>query len=161
VAFEPSVRELCRLYRNLALNDAVNVIVVPFALASEPGTGELMIADNGNAGMNSVRPLEHVVSRQRCTFVRLDDVLSADLLDQVRLIKIDVEGAELEVLRGMDRYMSRLQRATFVVEITHDYLVQLGASVADIYGFFDRHGYRPEFNPANSVQYDEVFRRRG
>jgi hypothetical protein len=87
----------------------------------------------------------------------LDDVVPEAMLDHVRLVKIDVEGAELDVLLGMGRFMPRLSRSTFVVEITQTYLAQLGASAKEVYEFFDRHGFRPDGEPNRLPQYDEVF----
>jgi hypothetical protein len=59
--------------------------------------------------------------------VRLDDVLDADV--PIRLVKIDVEGAELQVLRGGEALLSRW-RPHIVFE--HG----LGAA--------DKYGTRPE-----------------
>jgi FkbM family methyltransferase len=53
VAFEPSPREINRLYENVALNRFNNVVIYPFALSDKPQKLKLGIARDWNPGLNS------------------------------------------------------------------------------------------------------------
>jgi hypothetical protein len=88
---------------------------------------------------------------------RLEDFVGMRELGDVQLVKIDVEGYEFQVLKGLANCMSQMRNATFVVEITPSYLARAGAGETDIYEFFRKRGYRPRFGPKSDAQWDEIF----
>ena len=62
----------------------------------------------------------------------------------VDLVKIDVEGAELEVLRGMNNILATTAPKVYVEVHLHQgrgSLALLGGSLTDILRLFERHGY--------------------
>lgn len=61
-------------------------------------------------------------------------------LDRLDLLKADVEGAELQVLRGGRGTIERL-RPTVQLEIESPHLDKYGATVADVTGFLTDQGY--------------------
>lgn len=69
---------------------------------------------------------------------RLDDVLPRDL--PIALIKIDVEGAELDVLRGARETITRC-RTALIIEHDTDPAAVYGATSAMLHGFLDELGY--------------------
>lgn len=159
IAFEPSPRELARLYRNIAVNHARGIVVYPFGLSYKKETLTLRLGLDGNPGTNSVldtEPSEHSVT---CQFAPLSYFVTPDALEDVRVCKIDVEGFEMSVLRGMASSMPSLQNAVFVVEIAPAYLAKADTVPQDIYDFFQSHGYAPRIGLGASGRYDEVFRK--
>lgn len=103
--FEPHPASLARLRRNVELN-GLDARVHLHALALSDTTGEAVLhairADDGNQGLSTLRPdiLGSAASTPLSVPVRrLDDVLAGET-SPVRLIKVDVQGHELEVLRG-------------------------------------------------------------
>jgi len=161
-AFEPSPRELARLYRNIVLNGRSEITVLPYGLAEDDGVRSLNLALESDYGMNSVIDLSEFtrsVSHLDCRFVRLGNILSESVLRDVRVCKIDVEGAEMSVLRGMTAVMPMLRQALFVVEISPDFLARAGCTPRDIYEFFDAWGYAPRIGPTRTGHYDDVFLR--
>ena len=60
---------------------------------------------------------------------------------QIDLIKIDVEGAELAVLQGAEKLLARC-RPTLLFESTHSALREYSLSPDDIFQFLERHGYQ-------------------
>jgi FkbM family methyltransferase len=100
VAFEPSPRNLSYLYRHVTLNRASNVVIVPVACSDT--TGLAMFAENADcaegrlvqAGIGPAPTRPSLVAT-----VAIDDVVR--LIGQTpHVVKIDVEGAEVQVLRG-------------------------------------------------------------
>jgi FkbM family methyltransferase len=106
----PSVRE--RLERNLALNRATNVRVIAQAASDREGTAQLYPprADAANWGQASLARMSHLdpTAPIDVPLVTLDALVRAQGLDRVRLIKVDVEGHDREVMAGaialIDRY---------------------------------------------------------
>jgi FkbM family methyltransferase len=99
-AFEPAPENVAYLTRNVASNGATNVVVVPVAAG----------ANNGNAPSRRRQryglPLPgNPFSRTRGT-VEVEQVSVDDVVPFVDVAKIDVEGAEIEVLRGMGRLLA-------------------------------------------------------
>ena len=106
IAFEPDplVRE--RLLRNVALNELKDLTVSEFAVSDSSGTARLAVRralDNSGAlndGLGSLVNFDsHLESTLEVPTTTLDLYLYNSSL-VVRLIKIDVEGAEDLVLRG-------------------------------------------------------------
>ena len=124
-AFEP----LPHLFAGLKAKYAgmPNVSLHEVALSDAPGeaTFQHVVSNPGYSGLlrrHYDRPDEQVVEI-KVRLARLDDVLPADL--PVRLVKIDVEGAELQVLQGALRMLARCK--PFVV-------FEHGRGAADCYG---------------------------
>lgn len=162
-AFEPSPRELARLYRNLALNGATNVVVFPFALGSVSKTVQLSLGGDDNPGNNSV--VAHVGKDTArnvavCHCEPFDSLLKAEAIARIRVVKIDVEGFEMEVLCGMVASIAAMQRVTFVVEVTRSFLQRAGSSAEELYAFFAGHGFLPLVGLKAEDQWNESFARK-
>ena len=120
VAIEAMPATFSLLQRNLALNDgASNVRAVQVAVSDKPGTLDLYHVEERNIG--SISTLANRGTRRvaTATAARLIDILRADEFARVRLIKIDVEGGEPAVLRGiLDNLDSFPTTTDILVEIS-------------------------------------------
>lgn len=139
--FEPDWRSFQRLTRNLVVNNVENVVAVPLCASSapvalapwlscedEPWNSRLMSDGIGNnCGRQRVVPV-----------VRLDDFAEAlRILGRIRLIKIDVEGAELQVLQGARRILD--ESGPLVLCELH------GTEVAEqVFALLSERGYQQE-----------------
>jgi len=108
LAIEPSEREYHRLQSNIALNRVSNVRTFRCALSSETGLAELAIAEYEHAGQNTIgkRIPNPVVRRERIQQVELntlDQLFEKEGLNQLDFVKIDAEGAEMQVLCGAQK----------------------------------------------------------
>jgi FkbM family methyltransferase len=75
----------------------------------------------------------------QCQLVALDDYLPP--LNNVSLIKLDIEGAELLALRGSSRIVDR-HLPTVICEINPWFLEGFNLRLDDLLGFFASRGYR-------------------
>jgi FkbM family methyltransferase len=126
VAIEPDAQCAAAIRRNARLNDLAGVEVVEAAAASDTGTADLVVVrDRLWTRLASVG--DHHDSEQRVAVatVALDDLDAPP----PALVKIDVEGAELEVLAGMTRLL-REQRPIVVCEM-HGLNAEFCASMRD------------------------------
>lgn len=119
IAFEPSFRERKRLFRHLKLNCCSNVRVESFALASWEGRSTLFVTGANDTLCNSLRPpaVTEPTQMDIVDTTTLDSYLQKSDVSQVDFIKMDTEGAELEVLKGSQELLSRQPRPVFMVEM--------------------------------------------
>lgn len=97
-AFEPNPRIRARLERNVSLNGAEQIYVRAEAVSDAPGTLRLVEPEaSGNDGLSRVE--RSATSGVAVTAVRLDAVPELRARPPA-LVKVDVEGHELEVFGG-------------------------------------------------------------
>jgi FkbM family methyltransferase len=132
-AFEPVPRYFERLRRVQADNPSLRLHVNGTALGAEPGVATIAVTNLPNMGWNTMVPdfmNEQVVAeRIKVPVTTLDDYLADKQIRRVRLVKIDVEGYELPVLRGFARTLRALEEPPIlVVEIAPGAAAKLGVS---------------------------------
>ena len=71
---------------------------------------------------------------------RLDDVIGKDVL--VDVIKIDVEGAELDVLKGAEQILQRSRECAIVAELGPSHLKRIGTSLEEWVAAFTKEGFQ-------------------
>jgi FkbM family methyltransferase len=149
VAVEPDSTNVRRLRANVALNALDNVRVVEAAAGADDGVVELHVADD--PAYNSVMGIESghaVVATRVVKSVRLDRVWEDMGRPAVSFVKIDVEGAELSVIRGA-RAMISSMHPPLLVEANDDARLTLLRSELEPLGY--RHAAMPGFLPWNHL----------
>ena len=114
VALEPAAGPAAAVAANAAVNGFDRVEVVRAAAGARAEEGELIVTADGLwTRLASVG--EHPLERERVAVpvVPLDDVLGSAPVD---VVKIDVEGAELDVVAGMQRVLAE-QRPVVICEM--------------------------------------------
>jgi hypothetical protein len=87
-----------------------------------------------------MRPVSSKCPSWRVPCVTLDEAL-ADV-PKVRLVKVDVEGAELHVLKGFRRFLGTARAPSLLCEITRSFIERLGGTADELYGLLGMFGYR-------------------
>ncbi|WP_420128899.1 FkbM family methyltransferase [Longimicrobium sp.] len=104
VALEPHPRIAAVLRANVAMNALANVQVREVAASDAAGTATLsgFSEDGGNWGVSSITRASSATGPSfQVPCAPLDQVLDGVGIDAMDLVKVDVEGAEGRVLRGM------------------------------------------------------------
>ncbi len=118
IAFEPQKQNLQCLFQNLQANgweDGVEVF--PVALSEKPGLLTLYGASGPSASLLQNWAGYSARHRQLVPVSTLDNVLGGRSLDQRLLIKIDVEGAEYQVLSGAHATLARSLKPMWLLEV--------------------------------------------
>lgn len=137
VAFEPSTRERRKLLRHLILNGCENVIVESSALCNQIGYGSLFIVDGRETGCNSLRR-PAVPEDTHIELVRLetlDHYMEMAGIGHPDLIKLDVEGAELQVFEGATKVLQSRTRPIVMCEVFDIRTAPWGYRASTIYQF--------------------------
>lgn len=116
-AFEPVPENAAAIRRSAGLNGFATVEVIDKAVGDRSGSAELHLARHiGGAMLASVgAPPDHSGSL-RVDLISIDDLARTGRLRPPNLIKIDVEGAEIDVLRGLTETLM-VHLPTLIVEL--------------------------------------------
>ena len=119
VAIEPSAPVADLLRRSAFLNFGPNRVTVhQCALGCELGDGTLHIGST--TGHSSLLPQAALPESEKVDIKRLDDLIEPGSF--IRLVKIDVEGSEMEVWRGMTRIVAENPELAVIVEFGPEHL---------------------------------------
>lgn len=139
-SFEPEKRMADLLERTLAMNGLAQVRLLRKAVSAEPGTLNFNVSRIPGHSSLFALPEQEEGHVQEVDVVRLDDVVPAR--DRVNLVKIDVEGAEMDVVKGMRRVLEDNPDIAVVAEFGISHLRRVGLTSKEWFGAFEAHGLR-------------------
>jgi FkbM family methyltransferase len=130
-AFEPLKAHLNCLQANVADTSGNVLIYGNIALGSMMHAHSLIeVKENsGNTRLATIR--EAVTEGSGITVYRFDDLWEADIYDPIDFMKIDVEGYELEVVRGAEQAIKR-NKPVMVVEQKKGNAERFGFKTGDV-----------------------------
>lgn len=147
ISLEPNPVAFRQLVQNLRVNNVRNVKAVNAAAGAKPGSATVHMDNPGNTGMAYV-----TYSKKGETEVVTLDSLTRD---PVALIKVDVEGNELEVLKGAQRILETYHPILYIE--AHDdekrskiesFLAKFDYEPFGQYAITPTFGYRKKRDPA-------------
>jgi len=143
IGFEPVPFLYEKAKTNIALNDFANIELINTGLGSSNETLSFREAGDNNSG-GTFLTRENGTERDRLVHVlTLDEFVSENNIEKISLIKIDVEGFEMEVLKGASQVVERF-RPTLFVEIDDEFLARQQSSAAAVFELLVSHGYKIE-----------------
>ncbi len=141
-AFEPSPFNFDLLKRNLSLNKIGNADIYQKAAGAENTAGKFFVANKSNLSSFIQRDSMDMIHDGKIVdvdIVRLDDFFAEKDLDFIRM---DVEGYELEILKGAEKLLERKNPPKhFFIEVHSELLHKKDSSAKEIVENLRRHGY--------------------
>ncbi|MCX7715971.1 MAG: FkbM family methyltransferase [Endomicrobia bacterium] len=137
-AFEPNKYNLFLLSQHIRVNKCKNVVIVDKAVSDKVGVVMFSLGNGSGTGRISDKGEYEVET------TTLDKFVLEDRNEIPDLIKMDVEGEELNVLRGGMKFLSKYRPILFVsthsnklYKDCYSYLVEIGYKISGIEGMQD------------------------
>ncbi|MEL6601827.1 MAG: FkbM family methyltransferase [Cyanobacteria bacterium J06614_10] len=121
-AFEPNPAVQKTLKESVAFNGLENVTIHSVAVGDSPGELDLMVPIGHNGGASLTRRDVEATQATGTTMVKVpvrtvDDIFSTPAFEAIRLVKIDVEGFEPQVIQGAYNLFRQVPPDVMVVEV--------------------------------------------
>ncbi len=126
-AFEPEKRSFRRLEENIATNALSNVKPFNLALGSSRGELELSVSEAASSGTHTLFPVGAAGgSSEKVQVLTGDELRKEQGLPVPNALKVDVEGAEEEVIKGLEGTLGEPRCRAVLVEVHFSILEQRG-----------------------------------
>lgn len=155
-SFEPTKQTFDRLQENISLNNLDGVVkTMQIGLSDTITTLSLYVSDDFDA-CNSFADLKYITVNNHIevpVYTAKHIIEQEDIpVNEIALVKLDVEGWEINVLKGMEDLFALPGFAPcFLVEFTEENLFRAGFSCRELYNYLKDKGYSwysydPELN---------------
>ena len=137
-AFEPLSDNYTRLTKNIELNH-FKIRILNMALSDTTGAARFNVFSQPGfltSGGSLLEGGKQVKRSEEVELSTIDTLISERVFDSPELVKIDVEGAELSVLKGMQAVFDQGHRPDLLVEVLDE---QAGSELT---AFFTEMGYK-------------------
>lgn len=152
IAIEPQARLQSVIHNNLYLNDCYNVRLVRTVISAKTGDFQLSLTSELNTGGTSLAdPRMPPMRMEAVRGVSLADFFARAGVRRCDLMKVDIEGAEYEVLMNAGDVLRQHVIRRIALEIHNPQLEQRGLSGEDIHRFLLDCGYRLDQSLGNWV----------
>ena len=143
-AFEPLPRAADRARENFALNGLTNAEVHRVAVGSKPGTADFLDFDVSSS-------VDHD-TRRKGDLLQVDVARIADLVEgrSYAFAKVDVEGVELEALRGAEPLIERCDPPVWMIEVFEHQLEKHATSARILDDWMHDHGFTAAWYDADT-----------
>jgi FkbM family methyltransferase len=152
-SFEPVPEYYAKLQTQAKLNAGYRFVVNEVALSDEEASASIDLSSLRNIGFNTMVPGFMSADMYRQTVevktYRLDNYIMQKSLDKISLIKIDTEGFEFPILRGLSNcFLNDTFRPPIICEIAPRAYQLLGCHIRQLSDYMGRWDYQA-FNVFN------------
>lgn len=138
ISFEPEAETFATLKKNISINELNNVI--PFPVALSDSRSEKKIYFTGNTGGFTLRDNSGSLKGSGVKLVPGDELIKEKELPIPKIVKIDVEGFEYEVIKGLMEALKNKDCRMVVCEV-HPYLLPQGVGGKTIESLLESAGF--------------------
>ena len=140
-SFEPEDKNFEILEKNVKINNYQNVVLEKKGVSDHNGINKFFLSSK-NTGMHSLQKIRDDAKEVKIDVIKLDDYFSTlDLVKKISLIKIDVEGAEFQVLNGMQTILKN-ENLKLLIEFIPEHLRKHGTNPVDILKILENNNFK-------------------
>lgn len=145
-SFEPVPQYFQRLGKMASMNSGYRIMTNQCALGEESCKAKVDITSRQNIGWNTMVPglMNHALRKEsiEVPVIRLDQYIEEKGLGEIALIKIDVEGFEFPVLKGLSNYLASADSLPVIIcEIVPSAYSLLGCTLIQLSEYMKNYGY--------------------
>lgn len=145
-SFEPVPGYFMRLAAVAQDNNEYDLTINNIALGEKEGKAEISVTNVGNIGWNTMVPklMSDETTKEKISVPvqRLDDYIFKNNIDNIALIKIDTEGFEFPVLKGLSEYFRKAKsKPAIICEIGPVAYKYLGYTLQQLKDYLTEHKY--------------------
>lgn len=141
IAVEPNPEAYSHLMAHLVINRVTNVR--PFNVGLSDSAGDLELRGSSeHTGTFTFRAASQSTRSVKVPVILGDQIIDKSILQKRVLVKVDTEGFEHRVIRGLKELMF-YKEVGFVIEVTDQWLRETGSSAVELYAELRKHGFRP------------------
>jgi FkbM family methyltransferase len=149
IAFEPESKNFEILKKNVEINNYDNVIVEQKIVSEKCGKMKLYVSDSDIVG-HRIQQMKNLKNFVEVESVTLDDYMKKLNLDKkVNFIKIDVEGAEPNVLEGSNKILEENDQLKIFTEFNREVIKKYDVEPKKMIDLLYRNGFKiylPNYN---------------
>ena len=140
-AFEPTPSLAAHVCRNLELNRLENATVHAVAVSDAPGQVTLNLVEANEPNMNSIVTSTPAEGAILVPTVTLDDFAAKHSIETDDVVKMDLEAAALQALRGATNLLAGTDSPVLVLELNPKTLALSGHRAEDLLELLTDYGY--------------------
>jgi FkbM family methyltransferase len=165
ISFEPVQKQYQRLTENSALNQFKTIETHYFGLSNANGelpiftSPETQLHSGWHDGLSTLYASKDKQQFQQNVQLKVFDFEFENKLERIDLIKIDIEGAELFALKGMQQHLQKFKPA-ILIEMNDETFTSAGYSIREMDQFLRAFGYEPHLihrGKLKAVSQNDVF----
>lgn len=144
-SFEPGPKSIALLKKNIAVSQYQNIRPENCAVSDASGIADFYLCREGESDNRLDGTLVDHDARDRISVrtVAIDDYVSQGLAGgQVALVKMDIQGAELRALRGMEKTMRLNAAISIVMEYGPGGIITAGSTPGGLLDYLSSLGFR-------------------
>ena len=140
-AFEPDPSNFEILKKNVKINNYKNIILEQKAVGDKHGRTTLYQSDH--PGKHRIFPqTEQAKSEIQVELTNLDNYFDSDMIDKINFIKIDVEGLEFSVLKGMKNILKNSKKIKILFEFMPENTIEVGFTPIELLNYLTSNDFK-------------------
>ncbi len=140
-AFEPDPSNFEILKKNVKINNYKNIILEQKAVGDKHGRTTLYQSDH--PGKHRIFPqTEQAKSQVQVELTNLDNYFDSDMTDKINFIKIDVEGLEFSVLKGMKNILKNSKKIKILFEFMPENTMEVGFTPIELLNYLTSNDFK-------------------
>lgn len=141
-AFEPGKENAASIRHNAELNKFEQIEVIEKAVSVTSGTGQLLLAQySGGHALATADVPPDLAGEVTVDLVSIDELIARQQIAPPNFVKVDVEGAELDVLKGMKETI-KTHQPTIIYEVDDGDRTAYERKYRELAAFFESLDYQ-------------------